>query len=46
MRDYLRRGRFQLTEAQWAEAEKLYGSLKEFRNEVKGRWGVAGRKDR
>lgn len=45
MRDYLRRGRFQLTEAQWAEAEKLYGSLKEFRNEVKGRWGVAGRKD-
>lgn len=45
MRDYLRRGRFQLTEAQWAEAEKLYGSLKEFRNAVKGRWGVAGRKD-
>lgn len=45
MRDYLRRGRFQLTEAQWAEAEKLYGSIKEFRNEVKGRWGVAGRKD-
>ena len=45
MRDYLRRGRFQLTEAQWAEVEKLYGSLKEFRNEVKGRWGVAGRKD-
>lgn len=45
MRDYLRRGRFQLTEAQWAEAEKLYGSLKEFRNAVQGRWGVAGRKD-
>ena len=45
MRDFLRRGRFQLTEAQWAEAEKLYGSLKEFRNAVKGRWGVAGRKD-
>ena len=45
MRDYLRRGRFQLTEAQWAEGEKLYGSLKEFRNAVKGRWGVAGRKD-
>ena len=45
MRDFLRRGRFQLTEVQWAEAEKLYGSLKEFRNAVKGRWGVAGRKD-
>ena len=46
LRGYLRKGRFRLTDAQWAEAAKLYGSEKEFRKAVKGRWGVAGKRDR
>lgn len=46
LRGYLRKGRFRLTDAQWAEAEKLYGSEKEFRKAAFGRWNIAARNDR
>ena len=46
MRGYLRKGRFRLTDAQWAEAAKLYGSEKEFRKAAFGRWNIAARNDR
>lgn len=46
MRSYLRKGRFRLTDAQWAEAAKLYGSEKEFRKAAFGRWNIAARNDR
>lgn len=46
LRGYLRKGRFRLTDAQWAEAAKLYGSEKEFRKEAFGRWNIAARNDR
>lgn len=46
LRGYLRKGRFQLTDAQWAEAAKLYGSEKEFRKAAFGRWNIAARNDR
>ena len=46
LRSYLRKGRFRLTDAQWAEAAKLYGSEKEFRKAAFGRWNIAARNDR
>lgn len=46
LRGYLRKGRFRLTDAQWAEAAKLYGSEKEFRKAAFGRWNIAARNDR
>lgn len=46
LRGYLRKGRFRLTDAQWAEAAKLYGSEKEFRKVAFGRWNIAARNDR
>lgn len=46
LRGYLRNGRFRLTDAQWAEAAKLYGSEKEFRKAAFGRWNIAARNDR
>ncbi len=46
LRGYLRKGRFRLTDAQWAEAAKLYGSEKEFRKAAFGRGNIAARNDR
>lgn len=46
LRGYLRKGRFRLTDAQWAEAARLYGSEKEFRKAAFGRWNIAARNDR
>lgn len=46
LRGYLRKGWFRLTDAQWAEAAKLYGSEKEFRKAAFGRWNIAARNDR
>lgn len=46
LRDRLRKSRIGLTETQWQEAKNLYGSAREFRNAVFGKWGVTAESNR
>lgn len=45
MRDYLRTTPIRLTDNQWQEVRKRYGSEKEFRRAVMGRLRIAGKSD-